>query len=134
MAGRLTTAVGLVRLEGALGRSPPLSAVTRIGPWLTLGTLLCHGAAAGAQAALTVPLECRIGSAPWSPCTMTIQRFGEHWWLQVGAQRLEFRSDGRGSITMRDGSGSQRAVHPIWREPRSLCWDGVCAKGDLPLD
>lgn len=134
MAGRLTTAAGLVRLEGALGRSPPLSAVTRIGPWLTLVTLLCHGATAGAQAALTVPLECRIGSAPWSPCTMTIQRFGEHWWLQVGAQRLEFRSDGRGSITMRDGSGSQRAVQPIWREPRSLCWDGVCAKGDLPLD
>jgi len=134
LAGRLTTATALVRLEGALGRSPPLSAVTRIGPWLTLGTLLCHGAAAGAQAALTVPLECRIGSAPWSPCTMTIQRFGEHWWLQVGAQRLEFRSDGRGSITMRDGSGSQRAVQPIWREPRSLCWDGVCAKGDLPLD
>ena len=101
---------------------------------MALSALLCHGAAAGAQAALTVPLECRIGTAGWTPCTMTIQRFGEHWWLQVGPQRLEFRSDGRGSITVSDGAGGRRPVQPVWREPRSLCWDGICAKGDLPLD
>ena len=111
-----------------------MPALPRIGPWLALSALLCQGAAAGAQAALTVPLECRIGTAGWTPCTMTIQRFGEHWWLQVGPQRLEFRSDGRGSITVSDGAGGRRSVQPVWREPRSLCWDGICAKGDLPLD
>jgi hypothetical protein len=111
-----------------------LSTVARLGPWLALPALLCHGAAADAQSALNVPLECRIGDGPWSPCTMTIQRIGEHWWLQVGAQRLEFHSDGRGSISLRHGAGSQRAVQPVWREPRALCWDGICAKGDLPLD
>ena len=134
MAGRLTAAAGLVKLEEAPGSVPPLPAVFRLGPWLTLGCLLGPGAAAVAQAALTVPLECRIGAGAWSPCTMTIQRFGEHWSLQVQAQRLEFRSDGRGSITMRDAAGSQRTVQPVWQEPRTLCWDGVCAKGDLPLD
>ena len=111
-----------------------MPAVIRLGTCLALLAPLVPGAAAGAQAALTVPLECRIGEGGWSPCTMTIQRFGEHWWLQVGTQRLEFRSDGRGSITVSGGNGVRRSVQPVWREPGSLCWDGICAKGDLPLD
>jgi len=89
---------------------------------------------ARAEATLQVPLECRLGAGAWKPCTMTIQRFGEHWWLQVGQQRLEFRSDGRGSITMTDIGGRSRAVLPVWNAPQVLCWDGICAKGELPLD
>jgi hypothetical protein len=111
-----------------------VSLLRRFAPCLGLAALLGLGAAAGAQAALTVPLECRIGDGQWTACTMTVQRFGEHWWLQVGGQRLEFRSDGRGSTTVSDGAGTKRAVQPVWREPHALCWDGICAKGDLPLD
>jgi hypothetical protein len=65
---------------------------------------------------------------------MTIQAIGEHWWLQVGQQRLEFRSDGRGGVRLRDQGGLERAVQPVWAADRALCWDGVCAKGELPLD
>jgi len=65
---------------------------------------------------------------------MTIVQFGEHWWLQVGRERLEFRSDGRGSLSLRGSKGPLRAVQPVWGSDQALCWDGVCAKGDLPLD
>jgi hypothetical protein len=65
---------------------------------------------------------------------MTVVQLGEHWWLQVGGQRLEFRSDGRGSVSLRSGPGLSRAVQPVWGADQALCWDGVCAKGNLPLD
>ena len=65
---------------------------------------------------------------------MTIQSLGEHWWLQVGNQRLDFRSDGRGGVSLRGLHGEVRLVQPVWAADRALCWDGVCAKGDLPLD
>jgi hypothetical protein len=65
---------------------------------------------------------------------MTVVQLGEHWWLQVGGQRLEFRSDGRGSVSLRRGTGQSRAVQPVWGTDQALCWDGVCAKGNLPLD
>jgi hypothetical protein len=64
---------------------------------------------------------------------MTVLRLGEHWWLQVGRERLEFLSDGRGGVSLRSG-GRTRAVLPVWAEDRALCWNGICAKGDLPLD
>jgi hypothetical protein len=82
----------------------------------------------------TIPLECRLGQGNWQPCTMTIVQLGEHWWLQVGRERLEFRSDGRGSLSLRGSKGPLRAVQPVWGSDQALCWDGVCAKGDLPLD
>jgi hypothetical protein len=86
------------------------------------------------QALQRIPLECRLGSGAWQPCTMTVLQLGEHWWLQVGGQRLEFRSDGRGSVSLRSGAGLTRAVQPVWSADQALCWDGICAKGNLPLD
>lgn len=65
---------------------------------------------------------------------MTIVRLGEHWWLQVGGSRLEFRSDGRGQVSLRTPLGNSLAVQPVWGEDRALCWNGVCARGDMPLD
>lgn len=65
---------------------------------------------------------------------MTIVRMGEHWWLQVGRARLEFRSDGRGRVTLHKPVGGSLAVQPVWGEDQALCWDGVCARGDMPLD
>ena len=81
-----------------------------------------------------MPVECELRGAGWRPCTLTIERMGEHWWLQVDGQRLDFRSDGRGSVTLQDGSGRSQVVEPVWTAQQALCWDGVCAKGDLPLD
>lgn len=89
---------------------------------------------AAARAQQELPLECRLGDGAWRACTMTIARAGEHWWLQVGSRRLEFRSDGRGAITLSSGAGPGRAVVPAWQPDRALCWDGVCARGEFPLD
>jgi hypothetical protein len=54
--------------------------------------------------------------------------------LQIGEQRLVFHSDGRGSVTLSDPTGVSRTVQPVWTAQRELCWDGVCTKGDFPLD
>lgn len=90
--------------------------------------------AARAQSALSVPLECQLHQGPWRPCTLTIEQMGEHWWLQIGEQRLVFHSNGRGSVTLSDQAGVSRTVEPVWTAQRELCWDGVCTKGDVPLD
>ena len=89
---------------------------------------------AQAQRALSVPVECQLEQGDWQPCTLTIEELGEHWWLQVGPHRLDFRSDGRGRVTLTDRAGASKSVQPVWTAQRALCWDGVCAKGDLPLD
>lgn len=91
-------------------------------------------AQARAEANLQVPLECQLNQGSWEPCTLTIEQMGEHWWLQIGAQRLDFHSDGRGSVTLSADGSRPRAVQPIWTAQQALCWDGVCTKGDLPLD
>lgn len=65
---------------------------------------------------------------------MEVVSIGSQWALVVGAQRWEFRHDGRGSVTMQQGAGSWRPVSSRWEDPNSLCWDGVCARGDIPLD
>ncbi len=96
-------------------------------PWLGL-------TAAQAEPKLSLPVECQLAQGPWQPCTLTIEQVGEHWWLQVGSQTLVFRSNGRGEITLRDPAGITKTVQPVWTAQRALCWDGVCTKGDFPLD
>lgn len=98
---------------------------------LLLGAL--EGLPAPAQQ--PVPLECRLGGGSWERCTMRIESVGLHWWIQAGPQAIEFRHDGRGGITMRDGTARQwRSVTASWSADASLCWDGVCARGPIPLD
>ena len=81
-----------------------------------------------------IPLECRLQRGLWQPCWMEVVTIGGQWALVVGAQRWEFRHDGRGSVTMQHGAGSWRPVSSRWEDRNSLCWDGVCARGDIPLD
>lgn len=65
---------------------------------------------------------------------MDIRELGVQWALVIGDQRLEFRHDGRGEVTMQRQGGAWRSVSSRWAEDTSLCWDGVCAKGQIPLD
>ena len=81
-----------------------------------------------------VPLECQLESAGWQPCQLTIEQLGSHWWLEMGGKRFDFHSDGRGGVTLTDSTGARKQVEPVWTAQQALCWDGVCAKGDLPLD
>jgi len=81
-----------------------------------------------------VALQCRLAGGAWQPCQMQVERVGSHWWLLIGGQKLEFRHDGRGQVTMQRGNGDWRQVDSRWGDDASLCWDGVCARGDIPLD
>lgn len=98
---------------------------------LLLGTAI--GPIAHAGEALVVPLECRLGSGPWQECRMRVEQLGAHWVLLIGERRLEFRHDGRGAVTMAE-QGRSRTVTSRWGDDHSLCWDGTCARGDIPLD
>lgn len=80
-----------------------------------------------------IPLECRVGQGAWQACRMEVVDPGRHWFLQVGQRRMEFRHDGTGHMRM-GLEGRWRDVTPVWREDQSLCWDSVCARGDIPLD
>ena len=91
-------------------------------------------AAVPTPTAQAIPLECRLKQGPWQPCWMEVVTIGSQWALVVGAQRWEFRHDGRGSVTMQHGAGSWRPVSSRWEDRNSLCWNGVCARGDIPLD
>jgi hypothetical protein len=80
------------------------------------------------------PVRCRLAAGPWTPCVMTIEQLGERWWLELGGHRVDFRHDGRGSVQMQRPPGQWQNVTSRWSDEQALCWDGVCAKGEFPLD
>lgn len=99
------------------------------------------GAAGGALERPLEPiaLRCRDGSGPWSDCSLLVERLGERWSLLLDGQRLEFRHDGRGAVTMQRPSPADPLpawipVEARWTDDPALCWNGVCAQGELPLD
>lgn len=81
-----------------------------------------------------IPLECRYGNGPWLRCQMQVEQVGAHWILLIEDRRLEFRHDGTGTVRMQADGAGWRTVNSRWDEDTSLCWDGVCARGDIPLD
>ncbi len=82
---------------------------------------------------MSVPLECRLGSGAWQACRMEISDPGRRWVLVVGQRRHGFSHDGTGHMRMAV-DGRWREVTPRWNSDGSLCWDGLCARGDIPLD
>lgn len=111
---------GLLSLTGLLSLSSLL--VLLVAP---IGALAQPG---------SIPLQCRLGNGPWQDCRMQIEQVGLHWWLRIGGRELEFRHDGRGNLSMQQDRGGWRTVESRWEEDSNLCWDGVCAKGEIPLD
>ncbi|MBE9153508.1 MULTISPECIES: hypothetical protein [unclassified Cyanobium] len=86
-----------------------------------------------------IPLRCRQSSGPWRACSLLVERLGERWSLLLDDQRLEFRHDGRGAVTMQRPSPGNPSpvwipVEARWTDDPALCWNGVCAQGDFPLD
>jgi hypothetical protein len=90
-------------------------------------------AAAPATTAQAIPLECRLEEGPWQACRMEVKSIGSQWAMVVGGQRWEFRHDGHGNVTMQRPGGTWQPVSSHW-DSDSLCWDGVCARGAIPLD
>lgn len=80
------------------------------------------------------PVRCRLAGGPWAACVMTIEQLGERWWLELGGKRVEFRHDGKGTVQMQRLPGQWQTVKSQWSDDQALCWDGICAKGQFPLD
>lgn len=102
-------------------------------PALLGGLLLVHPGAMAAER-LDVSLQCRLGQGPWQPCRMQVQDVGLRWELLIGGQRIGFRHGGDGAVHMRRSTGLWQPVEARWQADASLCWDGVCARGAIPLD
>jgi hypothetical protein len=81
-----------------------------------------------------VPLQCRLGDGPWRQCEMHVLQVGQQWQLRVNGEQISFSHDGLGNVRMRRGLSGWMPVEARWSPDASLCWDGVCARGDLPLD
>lgn len=81
-----------------------------------------------------VALQCRLDGGPWRHCQMRIESVGERWSLVVGRERVWFEHDGRGRVRMQRGRRDWIPVEARWTSDTALCWDGICAKGDIPLD
>jgi hypothetical protein len=80
-------------------------------------------------------LTCRVMGGPWQPCTMLVDADGLSWQLKIGTlSQIQFRHDGMGHVSMRSGDSKWQTVEARWLADASLCWDGVCAKGAIPLD
>ena len=80
-------------------------------------------------------LQCRHGDQQWTACRMRQPSPGEHWFLEMNRERIEFRHDGSGRVRMRIGDdASWVVVEPRWTSGRNLCWGSVCARGPIPLD
>ncbi len=100
---------------------------------LTLGSTPASRAAGNPE--LVLELECRENDGRWQTCRMGVVRLGEEWWLDLAHQRIRFRHDGSGQMRMKGSRDSAwQSVQARWIAERTLCWDGVCARGDLPLD
>ena len=96
----------------------------------TVTTVTAVGAFAAAD-----NLQCRRGEQQWTACRMRQPSPGEHWFLEMGRQRVEFRHDGSGRMRMRFSDDAPWiVVEPRWTSERNLCWGSVCARGDISLD
>jgi hypothetical protein len=90
----------------------------------------------GGAMALAMPavLECRLAAGPWQQCRMVVAPNGLAWTLELAGEAIHFRHDGRGTVHMGRRQQPWRTVKARWLADASLCWDGVCARGAIPLD
>jgi hypothetical protein len=99
-----------------------------------LGSRGVANGAHGQQQAFMVPLRCQVNGGAWRDCQMVVEQVGALWQLVLGAERYGFQHDGSGLVRMRRGEGEWTLVQARWSADASLCWEGLCAQGDIPLD
>ena len=101
----------------------------------TITTILSPGRLFGQPNLAKAELECRHEAGEWTPCQMEVESMANRWWLSFANQRFNFRNDGKGRMTMKIGKDSRwKLVKPRWVADRTLCWDEICARGEIPLD
>ena len=88
-----------------------------------------------AETAGAVTMECRNADQAWSPCQYVSEQPGARWELAFSNQIVRFQHDGSGSMEMKIGERAPWArVEARWRPDGTLCWNTVCARGNIPLD
>lgn len=104
-----------------------------VGPGVLAGQ---EGLGGGGKPGLAEPVElqCRLGDGPWQNCQMRVVALGLSWRLLVNGEQIGFQHDGKGNVQMQRARGSWEPVQAKWNAEAALCWNGVCARGDLPLD
>lgn len=90
--------------------------------------------AAGQELPVRVPLRCRVDGGAWRDCQMVVKQMGALWQVMLAGEQFGFAHDGRGQVRMRRGQGAWTPVEARWSADATLCWDGLCAQGDIPLD
>lgn len=96
--------------------------------------LLLAAAPLAVQSAPAAVLRCRLGAGAWQPCRMALDADGLGWSLQLEGGTVRFRHDGRGTVRMEQPPSHWHPVQARWLADAALCWNGICAQGDIPLD
>ena len=93
------------------------------------------GLAAPAQPAVSVPVECRQQHQSWQDCRYESDQPGTSWQLAFENTTVRFHHDGSGRMKMqRNGNSNWTGVQARWVAERTLCWNDICARGEIPLD
>lgn len=87
------------------------------------------------ESAAADAMECRNANQAWSPCRYVSEQPGARWELAFSNQVVRFQHDGSGTMQMQIGDQTPWAeVQTRWSADGTLCWNTVCARGDIPLD
>ncbi|CAI8385832.1 MULTISPECIES: hypothetical protein [unclassified Synechococcus] len=93
------------------------------------------GLAAQARPAVSVPIECRQQHQEWQNCRYESDQPGSSWQLAFEDHVVRFNHDGSGHMKMQlNDNGDWTGVQARWIAERTLCWNDVCARGEIPLD
>ncbi len=101
---------------------------------LPLATLIAITPVAIRAGPESIPLRCRMDGGPWQDCRMRVDQPGTLWSLKMRDDLIMFRHDGSGQIKMQRPRANWVNVEARWTADAALCWDGICAKGEIPLD
>ena len=93
------------------------------------------GLAAPARPTVSVPIECRQQHQTWQDCRYESDQPGTSWQLAFEKQTVRFHHDGSGHMKMQLNDNSNwTGVQARWIAERTLCWNDICARGEIPLD
>ena len=113
----------------------PLAALIRALSPLAVLTTAALGTAAPALPAISVSMECRRQHQDWRICRFESDQQGASWQLAFEDRTVRFRHDGSGRMRMQlNDDSAWTSVQPRWIAERTLCWNEICARGEIPLD
>ena len=113
----------------------PLAPLIRTLSHASLLVVAGLGLAAPAKPAVSLPVECKQQDQVWQHCRYESDQPGKSWRLAFDDKTVRFHHDGSGLMKMQlNDNGDWTAVQARWIAEQTLCWNNVCARGEIPLD